>query len=305
MGEEHKTSGILVQALKIEKTKKNDSSHFVLCNGDKIRYIIAPNGKKRLSKNISTYSGKLGLLMKYLNCIPFWMLVKAGIGYFAKIDLHPEIEKAFKQTGKSAWNMIIGTYDEKQKLVIQCFENDADDAVFIKIGNSATEKEMAAEMGFLRMAEVYRTFEIPQIIAAIKADDGNPFNLQLTRDFKGEKVEPVLTEDIVDIYKEISAIKHEDDAIPNGYAFSHGDFAPWNIKKTGNGYTVFDWEHCGIRLSGFDLMHYVVVSAIMINGIQEHDAFKQGLETIRNYINDYDLDEQDFFAEYHRLRLEE
>ncbi|MCD8096233.1 MAG: hypothetical protein LUE12_08925 [Ruminococcus sp.] len=304
MSEKPNTSGILDQALKIEKTKKKDASHFVLCNGDKIRYIIAPAGKKRLSQNVSTYSGKLGLLMKYLNYIPSWMLEKAGMGYFAKIELHPEIEKAFKQTGKITWNMIVGTYDEKQKLVMQCFGNDEDDAVFIKIGNSATEKEMSAEMNFLGKPESYRTFEIPQLITAIKADDSNLFNLQLMREFKGEKVEPVLTEDIVEIYKEISAIKHEDVVTPKGYAFSHGDFAPWNIKRTGNSYTVFDWEQCGYRTVGFDLLHYMFSVNIRLRGMDRDIAYKTAIEEIHKYISGFEIPREDFLKEYDSLRLE-
>lgn len=299
MSEERKTSGILEQALKIEKTKKKNASHFVLCNGDKIRYIIAPAGKKRLSQNISTYSGKLGLLMKYLNYIPFWMLEKAQLGYFAKIELHSEIEKAFKQTSKSVWNMIVGTYDEKQKLVMQCFGNDTEDAIFIKIGNSATVKEMIAEMDFLGKRGAYRTFEIPELVSAIKAGGGNPFNLQLTREFKGEKVEPVLTEDIVEIYKEISAIKFGEQ--PAGYEFSHGDFAPWNIKKTGNRYTVFDWEQCGYRMAGYDIMHYVTVIGVALNNLSFEDAYESGIKEIRKYIPEFEIDKEAFLNEFRRL----
>ena len=305
MREENKTSGILEQALKIEKTEKKDSSHFVLCNGDKIRYIIAPDGKKRLSQNISTYSGKLGLLMKYLNYIPFCMLEKAGMGYFAKIELHPEIEKAYTQTGKSAWNMIVGTYDEKQKLVMQCFGENSEEAVFIKIGNSATENEMNTEMDFLRQAETYKNFAIPVLVGSMKSSGTvNPFNLQLTREFKGEKVEPVLTEDILEIYREISAIGHEDDKVPEGYEFSHGDFAPWNIKRTGNSYTVFDWEQCGYRTIGFDLLHYAAVINVALNGLSFDEACDKGIEEVRKFIPDFQINKKEFLEEFSRLRTQ-
>ncbi|MCC8060608.1 MAG: aminoglycoside phosphotransferase family protein [Clostridiales bacterium] len=301
MSEDNKTSGILEQALKIEKTKKKDSSHFVLCNGDKIRYIIAPDGKKRLSQNISTYSGKLGLLMKYLKYIPFWILEKTGMGYFARIELHSEIENTFKQTSEDSWNIIVGTYDEKQKLVMQCFRNDTDDAIFIKIGNAATEKEMSAEMDFLEHAGTYRTFEVPQMVGVLKANDGNTFNLQLTREFRGEKVEPILTEDIIGIYKEITAIKYEDAAVPKGYTFSHGDFAPWNIKKTGRGYTVFDWEQCGYRIVGYDIMHYVTVIGVALNNFSFEDAYGSGIVEIKKYIPEFEIDKEAFLNEFSRL----
>ena len=69
-----------------------------------------------------------------------------------------------------------------------------------------------------------------------------------------DKVEPELTEDIVRIYEELAGQKKVIDGVE--CEFSHGDFAPWNIKKNGKQYTVFDWEHCGYRMKGFDLIHY-------------------------------------------------
>lgn len=42
-------SGILQQAVKIKRVNRKQATHFALCNGDKIRYLIAlKGGKKRL-----------------------------------------------------------------------------------------------------------------------------------------------------------------------------------------------------------------------------------------------------------------
>ena len=47
-------------------------------------------------------------------------------------------------------------------------------------------------------------------------------------EFVGDKVEPILTQEIVEIYEELSKDKK------NGLEFSHGDFAPWNLKRNGD-----------------------------------------------------------------------
>ena len=88
------------------------------------------------------------------------------------------------------------------------------------------------------------------------------------------------------------------------YEFSHGDFAPWNIKKASDGYIVFDWEHCGYRVKGFDLMHYCVVSKMMLNGKSMKDAFNEGLEEICSFVPAFELDYELFKQEYEALRLE-
>lgn len=67
------------------------------------------------------------------------------------------------------------TYDEKQKIVLQCF-NASENADFIKIGNAATEKEMNAEISFLQQKRVYSTFDIPQLLGSISRADGNNKN---------------------------------------------------------------------------------------------------------------------------------
>lgn len=139
-----------------------------------------------------------------------------------------------------------------EKKMLQCF-NASENADFIKIGNAATEKEMNAEISFLQQKRVYSTFDIPQLLGSISRADGATFNIQITKEFVGDKVEPILTQEIVEIYEELSKDKK------NGLEFSHGDFAPWNLKRNGDKYTLFDWEHCGYRMPGFDLMHYATI----------------------------------------------
>lgn len=294
-------SGILQQAVKIKRVNRKQATHFALCNGDKIRYLIAmKGGKKRLSGNILTYSGKLGLLMKLLKYLPFAALKNIKLGYYVRAELRPVIKDEVRRLNSDAWNMIVGTYDEKQKLVLQCYRKDKLLADFVKIGNKATEKEMLAEIEFLNEKHSYQSFEIPVILGSRILNSECPFNLQITEEFVGDKVEPELTEDIVRIYEELAGQKK----VINGVEceFSHGDFAPWNIKKNGKQYTVFDWEHCGYRMKGFDLMHYATIVEMVIHGKTLEDAFGQGLKNIHIFEPGFSVDKKVFLDEFRRLR---
>lgn len=291
-------SGIVPQVVKIKKTDSKTATHFALCNGSQLRYLIDLNGgNKRLSKNISTYSQKVALLMKSLDILPFSLMGQLKVGYFVQAELHEEVERCRQNTHKKHWNMIIGTYDEKQKVVLQCF-NDVGAADFIKIGNVTTEEEMNAEISFLRKRMQYVSFKIPELVSSTRRTDGAAFNIQVTKEFTGDKVEPVLTQEIVNIYQELSK------DMKDGLAFSHGDFAPWNLKKNGEQYTLFDWEHCGYRMPGFDLMHYCVVSRIMLEGKTFVKAFEEALQEIKRFVPEYSTDKGRFLLEYNKLRLE-
>lgn len=181
-------SNIVLQVVKIENTNRKSATHFALCSGLHLRYLIdLDGGAKRLSENISTYSKKLSLLMQFINIIPFPILNLMKLGYFVKAELNKEVETCRQNIQKKHWNMIVGTYDEKQKIVLQCF-NASENADFIKIGNAATEKEMNAEISFLQQKRVYSTFDIPQLLGSISRADGATFNIQITN---GRVVIPV------------------------------------------------------------------------------------------------------------------
>ena len=141
-----KTSDILSEALKIKKANRKSATHFVIdLNG----------GKQKLRKNIAAYSDRLELLMTVINFLPFSFLEICGTGYFSSISLHTILDKQYKSLKADGWNMIVGTYDEKQKLVLQCFGESLPHGLFIKVGNATTEVEMQSEIEFLSKKHNY------------------------------------------------------------------------------------------------------------------------------------------------------
>ncbi len=292
-------SGILLETAEIKRVSKMEATHFALCNGRQLRYLIdLEDGKKRLSDNVSAYSRKLVLLLKTINFLPFPILEKEGLGYFVNIRLNPEIDKIKKSTKKSHWNMLIGTYDKKQKIVLQCFNKKVGEAEYIKIGNALTEDEMNAEISFLNSRKKYKAFNIPVLLNCALRSEGAEFNIQVIKEFNGDKVKPALNEDIIRIYQEIASDRKWE------LEFSHGDFAPWNLKKNNDRYTLFDWEHCGYRMKGFDLMHYAMIVEKVLNGKDFLESFDIGLSKIRKYLPGFNIEKEKFLQEFKNLRIQ-
>jgi len=58
---------------------------------------------------------------------------------------------------------------------------------------------------------------------------------------------------------------------------AHGDFAPWNLLETEQGWVVVDWESCRLEAPPFyDLFHYLVQSCALL-GQPSQDAIVRGL----------------------------
>jgi thiamine kinase-like enzyme len=299
-------SGILKDIIQYQETDKKASTHFALCKDNKIRYFIdLKEGKKRLSANISHYSKRLGLLMKLLNYLPFEVIKAAKLGYFVEANFCREIDEYITKKSKPGckYNIIVGTYDNKQKLVVQLWENKKSQAVYYKIGNKCSAKEMLTEIEYLKSSAKYNTFAVPELIHAQTMDNNYEYNIQITREFSGEKVEPILTDDIFMIYKELVMSKGIEVIDSISYGFSHGDFAPWNLKKCKNGYVLFDWEHCGTRFYGFDLIHFIYQIEYLLNNRSEEEAFELALgqaQQCDKNISNKNIKEL-FFDEYRKI----
>lgn len=294
-------SKILKQVAKIEVTNKNKSTHFIIQNKGKIRYIISiQNGKKRLAKNITAYSSKLKIFLVIIDYLPLCLLRVLNIGYFASVSLHPELNDLVDYHKLDSWNIIVGTYDVKQKLVLQCFCVNEDKCIYMKIGNKESDKEMRTEMKFLRESLNYRSFSVPNLLDVKEISQNCPFNILVTEEIHGDRVETKISQSIIQLCQEIAG----EISVINGkeYQKSHGDFAPWNIRKSSTGYIVYDWEHYNTRIKGFDLMHFATVIEVMLNGKDSSTAFDLSLKRIRTSIPEFSIEKSTFLDEFNKLR---
>lgn len=270
------SSDILNDALVNVRCAPAQAEHFVLCNGDQMRYIISLNGgTKHLVRSVAAYGGKLALLLRLLPYVPFRLLQILRLGYYSRAELKQPLADMIPSDHD--WNMLIGTYDTKQKLVIQCFNRGAKDCTYIKVGNAATEEELNAEISFLRDApQEGKLLGLPKLISYKLRRDGYPLNIMQTQEFHGHKAAPLLTPEICSLWREIAEIRQEN---RNGviYEFSHGDFTPWNLRVSGERYIVFDWEHCGMHPYGYDILYWAVVTRLACCGMLFEEAYEKSI----------------------------
>lgn len=285
-------------AVKCEDSKKENSTHLAIVNDGKVRYLISNNGALRdqagkvLANNISSYSKKLGLLMSSLTLIPDFALKLAHLGKTVSVVLPEEIANTMTEVAEKHWrnkkwgyNIIVGSYVEKQKIVIQCFTDDkADAAIYFKVCSDNARAEIENEINYLRAPIQSKLFENPKLCYSKLQKDGAKFNIQVTEEFTGDKVNPEMTQDIYNLFQEIAGFRKQETSDGRMLCFSHGDFAPWNMRKTSGGkYIVFDWEYCGMRFYGFDLIHYLWQIENKLNGKNKDVAIKAAIGTAKRY----------------------
>ena len=167
-------TGILESVIKYKNTSIQDATHFVLCKGEKFRYIISiKHGKKYLSRNLASYSNNLTLLMKTINFLPFNIMQKLKLGYFVKATICLEVQEFINKTAQynRLWNVIVGTYDKKQKLVIQLWNENTGRTLYYKIGNEFSNKEMITEIAYLNKNFKYEKFYITRLIESKKMNN--------------------------------------------------------------------------------------------------------------------------------------
>ena len=295
--------------LSIKAVAPVDATHYAICNGGKIRYLIALNSvhaKKRLANNISAYSGKLNILMRLLGALPYSVLSVAKLGLFVQVKPAEQVNTMLAELNCGSWNGIIGSYVEKQKVVLQCFDGAEPQkhAVYMKVGGSTSEQEMLTETNYLEHPIQSSLFYSPRMLRSQARKDGHAFNIQVTEEFVGTKMPPKVDESIYRIFREISASKPTILEEGTEKVFSHGDFTPWNIKKDGQKYVVFDWEYAGYRFYGFDLIHYMWQIENKLNKLAEHESIMSAIIVCKEWdsklrsFSDQELEEQ-YFMELH------
>ena len=288
-------SGILREAIEIMSCPRSEATHFAICHNSHIKFLLnLQSGIPYLRKTVAAYNKKLALLLKLLPCIPARLLQAAGFGYFARISLHPSIQAVIPPDQK--WNVLVGTYDSAQKLVFQCYAGKHTPCTYIKIGNQGSAEQMEREILFLKKSQSYQSFEIPHLKYSELISEGAPFNIQVTDEFQGTRIQPILNEEIIRIAKEIAGPSVIIEGTP--HTFSHGDFAPWNIRKTGTTYTVFDWEHCGMRPEGYDMAYFLIMSQIALNKRTFDEAYDIAITQILKFDSPIQFNKEQIYREF-------
>lgn len=288
-------SGILHEALEISRCPRGAASHFAICHGEKIKYLISLNrGTPQLRKSMVAYNRKLALLLCLLPILPWFLLALLGIGYFAQVRLHEAI-LAHIPEGKH-WNILVGTYDSVQKIILQCFSAESPDCLFVKVGNSGSADQMEREINFLRSSCSPAHIILPEVVNSALISEGNIFNILITKEFKGEQIPPILNAELFRLTREIAS--HSPVSNEEGYEFTHGDFAPWNIRRKGEKFIVFDWEHCRMRPRGYDAAYFIIMVEVALYHRLFDEAFDIAAAQIQRLDSSIRLNKQLIYDEF-------
>jgi len=280
--------GVLDLLEKQTCVRNDEWTHISILNKDKVRYYIARknNARNNLVKTLNSYSIKHNLFRKLITLAPVSILKKANMINFVKLSLDKRIEDFVNENimqSDYAYNVIIGTYGKHQKIVLQIFGEWG--TGYCKIGNESTSKQMSTEIEFLKCVNS-REFSVLVLPTYINSCEIDGVNMLITKEFNGKKVYPDLNDEIYALFKEVILIKSPivgDDGII--VTFSHGDFAPWNMKKQKGKIILFDWEYCGMRFYGFDLIHFVYQIEKLLKNKDHNTAINNAIVKVKRYDN--------------------
>jgi hypothetical protein len=158
--------------------------------------------------------------------------------------LHIVAAAAPRQTGRTRLS-VLGTW------------RGAD--VVIKLGRpgDGIETEVAA----LRLLEQdpLPSIATPSVIAAGHLEDGERIAYLATEALGLDGQRPAIDEPLytfeADLAERLRALPRPSGSHPDDIP-THGDLAPWNLRRTGRGLALFDWEDAAWRPPGSDLAHY-------------------------------------------------
>ena len=99
----------------------------------------------------------------------------------------------------------------------------------------------------------------PSIVAAGHLDDGERIAYLATSALGLDGQRPAIDEPLytfeADLAERLGGLPRPSGSRPDDVP-THGDLAPWNLRRTRRGLALFDWEGAGWRPPGSDLAHY-------------------------------------------------
>ncbi len=135
--------------------------------------------------------------------------------------------------------------------------HDAD--VVIKLGRPDDGIETEAAVLRMLTADPLPSIATPSVLAAGHLDDDERIAYLATSALGLDGQRPAIDEPLhtfeADLAERLRALPRPPGSHPDDIP-THGDLAPWNLRRTGRGLALFDWEAAGWRPPGSDLAHY-------------------------------------------------
>jgi hypothetical protein len=256
-------------------------SHVVVTQSGEVRYIIHNSsvGKKAFLRTFRPYSKLKKLFGQFIKICSIGSLKFIKGFSTATVRLNEDILKylATLDIESEIFNILIGTYDEFQKIIIQILCNGS--IYYLKVGDSSSLTLMLSEIGFLKEGLSFTNFDVPKYVSSKTSKNQN---ILVTEHFEGKKQQSIFDKKIFKCWEEICNLYEFKEEKGIRMAFSHGDFTPWNIILRDGKPLIYDWEYCGYRFYGFDIIHYNFQVERLINGNSTSEALEMAIDKVKN-----------------------
>ncbi|WP_040207152.1 hypothetical protein [Neobacillus jeddahensis] len=280
----------LLNIINIKFEDFNSGTHYALFNGSQIKYLIDKNDKnfyKNLLVNQNSYSFKHKLFKIIIKCMPVNLIRFLPNVKCCSIEINENLKTNIKENLNKAnkiSNYILGTKGPHQKIVIQII-TESGEKIYIKAGNENVKELLLMESyvyGYLKGLGCI--FSTPNLLFTEINED---ISLNALDEVVGEEAPLEFNNDIFTLYNDISKINLNNLRLENleiEFEFSHGDFAPWNIKRNKGKYIIYDWEYAGIRFRGYDIIHYVTQVENLIRKSSLELSIRKGVQVAKQYV---------------------
>lgn len=268
--------------------KSKSKTHFAIFNGKQIKYLIDVNDKNyynNLIKNQSSYSINHRIFKYLIKLLPNILSILPSKVKGCNVKINKDLKSCLNNNINDkviGYNYIIGTEGKHQKIVVQAVCEDKN--IYIKMGNNNTKELIINES---KVYKILNNLDLCFITPTLLFEHSeNGININALSEVKGNEVTTQFNEDILRLYKEISNIKYDlnqkNEIIE--LEFSHGDFAPWNIKKYNDKFIVYDWEYAKMRFKGYDVIHYIFQVQYLLNKLPMEEALDKAITNAKKYV---------------------
>jgi len=224
---------------------RKGNTHVILPTKLHPKWIISLESKKIFSQSFNLYNPSTikGRVLKLFFIKMYWVIKRVGKGRVSFIKAPNYLNS------KMAFSVSFGTPGPTQKLTFISFKNEVVDS-YIKLAktevsrkNLRNEKEV-----LLRLCNVTKSFDVPSVKSFNDQKGMTWLELSTNSDLK--PISAKWTPKIEQLQSEIAGLDRSQ-------PFSHGDFAPWNIKKSPSGkFFVFDWEFSAKASPLYDRVYF-------------------------------------------------
>lgn len=268
--------------------KNKSKTHFAIFNGKQIKYLIDVNDKNyynNLIKNQSSYSINHSIFKYLIKVLPNSLSILLPRVKGCNLKINTALRSCLHNNIKDkviGYNYIIGTEGKHQKIVVQAVCEDKN--IYVKIGNNNTKELIINES---RVYKVLNNLDLCFITPKLLFEySKNGININALTEVKGSEVTTQFNKDILRLYQEIANIKYDLNQNNENIEleFSHGDFAPWNIKKYNDEFIVYDWEYAKMRFKGYDVIHYIFQVEYLLNKLTIEEALDKAITNAKKYV---------------------